>query len=215
MLSSFCVAWNSLYSKHPSEYKTGSITIIEKDNNAKNKSLTVICDEAISFPSKQLDCYDLFSALTNKNCDGALLIKNEEGSYDFVYLEMKSRFDSRECFEAKCQITESRAKMKSMFMMMKRFAMLPIRKIIGVIEYQQLDQDQENLWLKVQQLPDDRLDFGWKLIKYGMFNCQTHYNNEMNMPDTMTFILLLSDNADITVNYSDILKRTLSFIPSV
>ena len=38
MLSSFSAAWNSLYTKHPSEYKTGSVTITERGIAAKNKS---------------------------------------------------------------------------------------------------------------------------------------------------------------------------------
>lgn len=206
MLNSFSAAWNSLYTKHPSEYKTGGITITEKGSEAKNKSLTVVCDEVVSFPSKQFDCYDLFSALTNRNCDSVLLIKNEESSYDLVFVEMKSRFDSRECFEAKCQITETSAKMQSLFQMMKSYVTLPIRRVYGVIEYQQLDEDQENLWSKFQQLPDDSLDFGWKLFKYGTLKGQTRFNTELNMPDTMTFRLLLSDNAHYSVYYSDLCK---------
>lgn len=206
MLNSFSAAWNSLYTKHPSEYKTGGITITEKGSEAKNKSLTVVCDEVVSFPSKQFDCYDLFSALTNRNCDSVLLIKNEESSYDLVFVEMKSRFDSRECFEAKCQITETSAKMQSLFQMMQSYVTLPIRRVYGVIEYQQLDEDQENLWSKFQQLPDDSLDFGWKLFKYGTLKGQTRFNTELNMPDTMTFRLLLSDNAHYSVYYSDLCK---------
>ena len=205
MLNSFSAAWNSLYTKHPSEYKTGGVTITEKGREAKNKSLTVVCDEVVSFPSKQFDCYDLFSALTNRNCDSVLLIKNEEGSYDLVFVEMKSRFDSHECFEAKCQITETRAKIQSLFQMMKPYANLPIRKVYGVIEYQQLDEDQEDYWSKLQQMPDSELDFGWKLIKYGTVKGQTRFNTELNMPDTMTFRLLLSDNAHYSVYYSDLL----------
>lgn len=204
MLNSFSAAWNNLYTKHPSEYKTGGVTITEKDIEAKNKSLTVVCDEVVSFPSKQFDCYDLFSALTNCNCDSVLLIKNEEGSYDLVFVEMKSRFDSRECFEAKCQITETRAKMQSLFQMMKLYALLPIHRVYGVIEYQQLDEDQEDLWSKFQQLPDDSLDFGWKLYKYGKIKGQTLFKAELNMPDSMIFRLLLSDDAHYSVNYRDL-----------
>lgn len=204
MLSSFSAAWNSLYTKHPSEYKTGGVTITEKGFEAKNKSLTVVCDEAVSFPSKQFDCYDMFSSLTNRNCDSVLLVRNDEGTYDLVYIEMKSRFDSRECFEAKCQITETSAKMQSLFRMMRPYVGLPIRKVFGVIEYRQLDDDQEVLWSKMQQLPDDSLDFGWKLIKYGTLKGKTHFNPEFDMPSEMTFRLLLSDTDHYIVQYKDL-----------
>jgi len=208
MLNSFSADWNSLYAKHPCEYKKGGVTITEKGTDAKNKSLTVTCAEAISFPSKQFDCFDLFSSLTNRNCDSVLLVKNDEGSYDLVYIEMKSRFDSHECFEAKCQIAETSAKMQTLFRMMKSFATLPIRKVYGVIEHKQLDADQADYRLKLQQLPDSELDFGWKLIKYGTVNGKTLFKPALDMPDSMTFIILLSDKSHFTVDYSEICKRT-------
>lgn len=204
MLSSFSAAWNSLFTKHPSEYKTGGVTITEKGIEAKNKSLTVVCDEVVSFPSKQFDCYDLFSALSKRNCDSVLLVKNNEDSYDLVYVEMKSRFDSHESFEAKCQIIETSAKIQSLFRMMKPYASLPIRKVFGVIEHQQLDADQVDYWSKLQQLPDSELDFGWKLIKYGSVKGPTFFKPELDMPAEMTFKLLLSDDAHYTVSYSDL-----------
>ena len=204
MLNKFSAAWNSLYAKHPSEYKTGGVTITEKGIDAKNKSLTVICDEAVSFPSKQFDCYDLFSALSNRNCDSVLLVKNDEGTYDLVYIEMKSRFASKETFEAKCQITETCAKILSLLQMMKPYGSLPIRRVFGVIEHQQLDDDQQDLWLKFQQLPDDDLDFGWKLIKYGTVKGKTLFNPELAMPSEMTFRIILSDAAHYTIQYKDL-----------
>lgn len=206
MLNSFSAAWNKLFSKHQSKYMSGLVTITENDNAAKNKSLTIVCEEAVSFPSKQFDCYDLFSALTYRNCDSVLLIKNDEDSYDLVYIEMKSRFDSHECFEAKCQISETGAKMQSLFRMMKPYASLPIRKVFGVIEHLQLDEDQEDLWSKMQQLPDNSLDFGWKLIKYGTVTSKTKLNPFFDMPDMMTFKILLSDDAHYSINYSELSK---------
>ena len=204
MLNEFCKAWNNLYHDHLSEYTTGNVTIVEKGKMAKNKTFTVSCSEAVSFPSKQFDGYDMFGALSNRNCDGAFLIKNDEGSCDFVYVEMKSRFDSHEAFEAKCQISETRAKMQSLFQMLKAFPSLHLRKVFGVIEHQKLDPDQEDLWSKLQLLPDEKLDFGWRLIKYGEVQGKTHYHSELNMPAEMTFKIVLSDDADYTVNYSDL-----------
>ena len=41
MLNNFSIAWNNLYKNHQSQYLTGSVTIVEEDDKAKNKSLTV------------------------------------------------------------------------------------------------------------------------------------------------------------------------------
>lgn len=207
MLKEFCKSWNAVYKGHEAEYHAGSVTIVEKGKLAKNKSLTLNCGEAVSFPSKQFDGYDMFSALTNRNCDGAFLVTNEWGTYDLVFIEMKSRFDSHEVLEAKSQITETRAKIKSLFQMMKIFPSLHIRNVLGVIETKQLDEDQENLWLKLQMLPDESLDFGWKLFKYGVFEGMTHFDKDLNMPSTMTFSIILSDNDHYTINYSAIPKK--------
>lgn len=206
MLSEFSKSWNSLYANHPSEYLTGGVTIVEKGGSAKNKSLTITCSEAVSFPSKHFDGYDMFNALSNRNCDGAFLIANDDGSLDMVYVEMKSRFDSHETFEAKCQITETRAKMQSLLQMMRAYSSLHIRRVFGVIEHQQLDADQDVLWSKMQQLPDDRLDFGWRLIKYGEVKGKTRYSAALNMPSEMTFRIVLSDAAHYSVNYSDLCR---------
>lgn len=204
MLSDFCNSWNSLFKNHAAEYHAGSVTIVEEGATAKNKTLTVNCPEAVSFPSKHFDSYDMFSALSNRNCDGAFLVANANGSYDLLYIEMKSRFDSREVFEAKCQIVETSAKMRSLLQMLQPFGNIPIRKIYGVIETQQLDADQEAYWLKLQMLPDNQLDFGWRLIKYGIVKAPTLLSTELNMPQQMAFKILLSDNANYAVNYSDL-----------
>ena len=204
MLSDFCNSWNALYKDHVAHYFAGSMTIVEKSTTAKNKTLTVNCPEAVSFPSKHFDGYDMFSALGNRNCDGAFLVANGEGSYDLLYIEMKSRFDSKEVFEAKCQIVETSAKMQSVLQMLQPFGNIPIRKIYGVIETKQLDADQENFWLKLQMLPDSQLDFGWLLIKYGIVKAPTRFNAELNMPKQMVFKIILSDNANYVVNYSDL-----------
>lgn len=208
VLSDFCNSWNALYKNHPASYHQGCVTIEETGAEAKNKTFTVNCTEAVCFPSKQFDGYDMFGALKQRNCDGAFLIATEEGLYDLLYVEMKSRFASIEVFEAKCQIVETRSKMKSLLQMLKTFADISIRRIVGVIETCQLDCDQEDLWLKMQLLPNSKLDFGWKLIKYGTLLSPTHCNPNLNMPSEMQFRLVLSDNANYTVDYSD-LSNTL------
>lgn len=204
MLNSFCASWNKLYKGHPSNYFKGSVTILEKEKTAKNKTITINCSEVVSIPSKDFSGYDLFSALSNSNCDSALLIQNDEGTYDLVFIEMKSRFDTEDVFKAKGQIVKSYAKLQSLLQMMKAYPILPIKRVFGVIETKTLDENQEDYWFKLQQLPDKDLDFGWLLIKYGKVEGQLLLNSELNMPEKMTFRLLLSDAVHLTVNYSDI-----------
>ena len=204
MLNSFCAAWNNLYQDHPSNYFIGSVTILEEEDDAKNKTLTINCSEVVSFPSKQFDGYDMFSALTDRNCDAALLLANEDGSFDLLFVEMKSRFSRQEVYKAKCQIVETQAKLFSLLQMMKDFGSLSLRHVYGVIETKKLDDNQEIWWLKQQMLPEDQLQFGERLLKYKTIDAPTHYKKELNMPDKMTFSILLSDADHLIVNYSDI-----------
>ena len=88
----------------------------------------------------------------------------------------------------------------------KHYPGLHIRKVLGVIEHQKLDADQEDFWSKMQLLPDSKLDFGWRLIKYGEVQGQTHYPEELNMPSEMTFKIVLSDDANYMVNYNELCK---------
>lgn len=206
MLKEFCKSWNAVYKSHRAEYHAGSVTIVEKGTQAKNKSLTLNCGEAVSFPSKQFDGYDMFGALTDRNCDGALLIANPDGSCDLLYVEMKSRFSRQEVFRAKKQIVETCTKMQSLLQMMKDYAALPIKRIYGVIETMKLDENQEVWWLKQQMLPDDDLQFGELLLKYKNIQAPTQCKDELNMPSEMTFSILLSDNDHYAVSYSDIPK---------
>lgn len=206
MLKKFSAAWNRLYNDHPSEYLTDSVTITEEEIGAKNKTITFQCPEIVSFPSKQFNGYDMFGALTDRNCDGALLIANPDGSCDLFYVEMKSRFSRQEVFRAKKQIVETCTKMQSLLQMMKDYAALPIKRIYGVIETMKLDENQEVWWLKQQMLPDDDLQFGELLLKYKTIQAPTQCKDELNMPSEMTFSILLSDNDHYTVSYSDISK---------
>lgn len=204
MLNKFSTDWNGLFKTHPSLYTTNSVTITEKGATAKNKQLTINCAEVVSFPSKQFDGYDMFSALTNRNCDGVLLVSNELGTYDLVFIEMKSRFSTQEVFEAKCQIVETYTKLLSLFQMMKAYHSLPIRRIYGVIETQKLDEDQEVWWSKQQMLLESGMQFGERLLKNPFIEAPTRCAKELNMPDKMTFRILLSDNVNYTVDYSDL-----------
>ena len=148
----------------------------------------------------------MFGALTDRNCDGTLLIANPDGSCDLLYVEMKSRFSRQEVFKAKKQIVETCTKMQSLLQMMKDYAALPIKRVYGVIETMKLDDDQEVWWLKQQMLPDENLQFSELLLKYKTIQAPTQCKDELNMPSTMTFSILLSDNDHYTVSYSDIPK---------
>ena len=204
MLNEFSVAWNALYKEHPSEYFKGGVTITEYDEEAKNKTLTINCPEVVSFPSKHFNGYDMFSALTDRNCDGALLVGNDDGMCDLIYVEMKSRFSLQEIYKAKMQIVETCAKMQSLLYMMKDFTALPIKRVYGVIETKKLDDNQEDWWLKQQMLPDEELQFGERLLKYARVEAPTRYQQELNMPSEMTFKIVLSDDANYTVNYYEL-----------
>ena len=206
MLNKFSAAWNRLYNDHPSKYLTDSVTITEEEAGAKNKTITFQCPEVVSFPSKQFNGYDMFGALTDRNCDGTLLIANPDGSCDLLYVEMKSRFSRQEVFKAKRQIVETCTKMQSLLQMMKDYAALPIKRVYGVIETMKLDDDQEVWWLKQQMLPDENLQFSELLLKYKTIQAPTQCKDELNMPSEMTFSILLSDNDHYTVSYSDIPK---------
>lgn len=204
MLNNFSIAWNNLYKNHQSQYLTGSVTIVEEDDKAKNKSLTVNVTEAVSFPSKDFNSYDMFSAFTDRNCDGVLLVLNSDGTYDMLFIEMKSRFSTTEVFKAKGQIVETFAKIQSLLRMMKEYASLPIKRVYGVIETKALDEDQENWWSKQQYLPDEELQFGELLLKYIAIDAPTCCKEELNMPSTMKFTIIFSEDDNYVVNYTDI-----------
>ena len=41
-------------------------------------------------------------------------------------------------------------------------------------------------------------------MKYGIVKAPTRFNAELNMPKQMVFKIILSDNANYVVNYSDL-----------
>ena len=87
---------------------------------------------------------------------------------------------------------------------LKGYASLPIKRIYGVIETKKLDDNQEDWWLKQQMLPEEDLHFGERLLKHETIQAPTQCKPELNMPTTMTFKILLSDDDNFTVKYSDI-----------
>ena len=210
MLNQFSIDWNNLYKKHPSQYLTGSAIIVEKDANAKNKRFTINLSEAVSFPSKQFNGYDMFGALTNCNCDGVLLVSNQDGTYDMLYIEMKSRFSSDEVFKAKRQIVGTYTKMQSLLQIMKAYKNLLVQQVIGIIETKELDTDQENWWQKRQMLPDNDMEFGELLLKYTTIEVDTKCKKELNMPEKMVFSIILSDKDNYTMDNYSVYKQNLT-----
>ena len=89
---------------------------------------------------------------------------------------------------------------------MKDYSLLPIKRVYGIIETKKLDDNQEDWWLKQQMLPEEDLQFGERLLKYQTIQAPTRCKQELNMPATMTFRILLSDDDNYTVSYSDISK---------
>lgn len=207
MLNSICSDWNQLYIQHPAVFCHDSVTIVEKGNatkNKTNKSITVLCRDVVSFPSKELNQFDLFSACSNKNCDGALLCKSEDNTYGLVFIEMKSRYDTKKVHEAKCQIVESRMKMKPLLKMLSSFNKVAIKSVLGIIVTLELDEDQKNWWSKRQLLNDSDLEFGEKLLKYGRIESPTECKDVLNFPENMYFRIVFSDKEDFSVDYHDL-----------
>lgn len=197
MLNNIFVNWNSIYKHHQSNLCRKSVDIVENGVDAKLKKLTIAVPEAISFPSKDFSAFDLFGALSNKNCDGAFLVHNADSTYDLIFVEMKSRFSTDEIYDAKNQIIESRIKLKVLLEILPNTSKLSIRDIYGIIATKELDDDQKNLWSKQQMLPDAKLNFGWRLVKYRNYDAPVLYDNRFNLPQMMNFRLFFSDSQNL------------------
>jgi hypothetical protein len=199
MLNNILDNWNKTFKTHPSVLYHNSVDVIESEENAKLKKITINVHEAISFPSKEFCSFDLFGSLSNKNCDGALLIHNLDNTYDLVFVEMKSTFSTDEVFKAKKQIVESRIKLQALFGILTNLNKFPIRKTYGIITTLSLDDDQKNYWSKLQMLPDEKLDFGWVLVKYSNYDAPVLYDNRFRLPQTMNFQLYFSDHQNLSI----------------
>lgn len=197
--------WNKVYINHHTQVYDNSVEIVESDNLAKIKK--VIIDkipQAISFPTREFCEYSLFDSLSNKNCDGAIMLKNDDGTYDILFFELKSTFDTEELFKAKKQIIESSIKLTSLLNMLSyNNGRLQIKNIRGYITSLELNTDQLDYWSKEQMKADDKLNFGWLLYKYGEIDAPTQCDNNycrFNIPQQMNFTLLISDKETINVS---------------
>lgn len=199
MLNNILTNWNKTFKNHLSVLNHDSVEITESTPNAKLKELTIEIPEAILFPTKDFDAFDLFGSLSNKNCDGAIMVHNLDNTYDLVFVEMKSKFSTKEVFDAKEQIIESRIKLQVLLNSLSTHNGYPIRSAYGIIITLKLDDDQRNLWSKLQMLPDEKLDFGWKLVKYKSLNAPVLYDDRFNLPQTMDFRLHFSDSQNLNI----------------
>lgn len=196
--------WNSVYINHKTQTYDNSIEIVENEKSAKIKRVKIDnISQAISFPTRDFCKFSLFGSLSNKNCDGAIMILNEDGTYDILLFELKSTFSTQELFDAKKQIIESRLKLMSLLNILAANEQIQIRDIRGYITSLKLNLDQRNLWSELQMKTDDKLEFGWKLYKYGCVEvptqCDENYNRFL-IPKMMNFRLLLSNKDTITLS---------------
>ena len=197
--------WNNVYINHQTQVYDNSVEIVEPEGSAKIKK--VIIDkipQAISFPTREFCGYSLFDSLSNRNCDGAIMLKNDDGTYDILFFELKSTFDTAEIFRAKKQIIESRIKLTSLLNMLAyNNGQLQIKNIRGYITSLELNMDQLDYWSKLQMESDENLDFGWLLYKYGEIEASTQCDNRycrFCIPQKMNFTLLLSDKETINAS---------------
>lgn len=165
MLDKIVEEWNTLYKNHPVKRCQGSYVLDEDGCNAQLRHLKIDGIDAIDIPSKKMDKFNCFGALTNENCDGILLIMNSDGTYDLVFLEMKSKYSTVEIFEAKNQIIESLQKVCILLNNLNSYDKLHIRRMFGIIaclkpNYNALD------WIKQQTyLPEDKWKIHWLGLK--------------------------------------------------
>lgn len=138
MLNDLKENWNRLFFKngdHEAKMVSGMVTIHEDQeiNPDGFTDLTFNVLEAIDFPSRKLDSFNHWNSITNQNCDGAYLVKNNDSTYDLVLFELKSNFDTTKIFEAKTQIVKSLIKLRILLKSTKLFSRIKLRRTYGII----------------------------------------------------------------------------------
>lgn len=182
MLQQICDNWNALYATKKDDHKAkvvkGEVDIHEPQQ--KGGCLTDLkfeVTEAIEFPSRRFESYTAWDSLSEKNCDGAFLIKSSDGKYDLVLIELKSKFDTKDIYEAKEQIVESLIKLNILLKSSKFFSTISIRKIVGLIVSKEPTQVDQLNWLgKMIMLEESKL---------GIYTCGVMlYKNHYYQADT-------------------------------
>lgn len=133
MLSNVASEWNLIFQNHKLNTKTNSISIVENDPGSKFKKLTININKALDIPTRDFSQFDLFEGLSNQNCDGGVISKNDDGTFDIVFIELKSGFDSDKLCEAKNQIIESYIKMNILMSTIPLYNNIIIRNRYGII----------------------------------------------------------------------------------
>lgn len=151
MIEEILDSWNSLYIEHPALLHKDEVEIIELDNQALFTNLSFKVEEAISIPSRELDAFDFWSAISKKNCDGAILVKQDTDLFDLVLVEMKSSFETEAIYEAKEQIIHSLPKINILLNAIDGYSKIKIRKSYGIVV--SLSPTDEKLdWIKGQSM---------------------------------------------------------------
>ncbi len=151
MMEEILNSWNSLYIEHPALLYKDEVEIMELDNQALFTNLSFKVEEAISIPSRELDAFDFWSAISKKNCDGVVLVKLDIDLFDLVLVEMKSSFEAETIYEAKEQIIHSLPKINILLNAIDCYSKIKIRKSYGIIV--SLSPTDERLdWIKGQSM---------------------------------------------------------------
>ncbi len=151
MIKEILDSWNSLYKEHPALLYKDEIEIIELDNQALLTNLSFKVEEAVSIPSRELNAFDFWSAISKKNCDGAVLVKRDVDTFDLVLVEMKSSFETEMIYDAKEQIIHSLPKINILLNALDCFSRIKIRKSYGIIVSLSPSDDSLN-WIKGQSM---------------------------------------------------------------
>lgn len=161
-LDSIVDEWNALYASkndnhsHEATREFGDFNVIESEDGAKLNRLTIKDIDGISFPSKKLDSFDCWGALTNRNSDGAFLVKSKSGEYHLVLCEMKSRYDTEQIVKARTQIIETVKKLNILLNNLDSFHKTNVKTTSGIIICNTPDDKQLMFIKNMSQLPEER-----------------------------------------------------------
>lgn len=154
--------WNTVYASkndnhsHEVTREYGNFNIIESDGGAKLNRLTIKDIDGISFPSKTLESFDCWGALTNRNSDGAFLVKNKSGEFHLVLCEMKSKYDTEQIVKARAQIIETVKKLNILLNNLDSFHKTNVKTTSGIIVCNTPDDKQLMFIKNMSQLPEEK-----------------------------------------------------------
>lgn len=164
MLNRLCDSWNRQYplrgcgmGKATPVAVEKSRLVLEEEVNKDHgfRELTLDIAQAVDFHSKELEGFDFRGSLCGKNCDGAYLVSNGDGSCDLVLIELKSNFDTDKLYEAKKQIVNTLIKLNVLLSANRAFHTCSIRRTYGIIVSIEPDSNTKN-WLRQMMSSDEK-----------------------------------------------------------